>query len=457
MRHPLDNLRKRTRVGAWAMWLLTVSATVVLLVTLPLAPEATWGLIAAAVYVSTWGFLWRRKPLKIPVLNYHSVSAAPDWLGIPDRVSISPALFRRQLEYLRRHRYETLFVSELHALRSEQTPIDPKARYVALTFDDGYADNWVAVFPLLREFGIKATVFVSADFVDRRDDVRPQARDAVSDEDLEWEGYLSWPELRAMRESGLVEIQAHGSAHTRVFGSERLKGFVSLSRPNPWLFWNEQPELKTDWWRAIATDRSLWGHPVYAQGPALTTRAYRPDAQAVERLLAWTRAQGSDLFEEPRWSERIEVAWRECQPGPGTWESQEEYVVRVKNDLRHARTMLEQHLGAEVRFLCWPENAVTPEAERIALRNGYLATVANGHNVLNRIGHNTHRITRIFVGSCVAGVKHEGIDYLGFVLQLRIFEGAYLWLPPMLLAGLVRKLHQARNTETCHDYFSVWG
>ena len=35
-----------------------------------------------------------------------------------------------------------------------------------LTLDDGYLDNWVFVLPLLRRYGMRATVFVSSEFID---------------------------------------------------------------------------------------------------------------------------------------------------------------------------------------------------------------------------------------------------------------------------------------------------
>jgi hypothetical protein len=66
--------------------------------------------------------------------------------------------FRTQMHYLARH-YRVVPLAELIARRHE-----PDNR-VAITFDDGYADNLWHALPVLKELGLPATVFAVADYV----------------------------------------------------------------------------------------------------------------------------------------------------------------------------------------------------------------------------------------------------------------------------------------------------
>jgi peptidoglycan/xylan/chitin deacetylase (PgdA/CDA1 family) len=74
-------------------------------------------------------------------------------------------VFAEQLEYLT-SRYNVVPLSRLAESigRREQAP----ARLAAVTIDDGYRDAYEIAYPLLRRLGAPATLFVPADFIDRR-------------------------------------------------------------------------------------------------------------------------------------------------------------------------------------------------------------------------------------------------------------------------------------------------
>ena len=93
---------------------------------------------------------------------YHRVAEDGPAELAPYRVA--PALFERQLAYLRRHGYRTITVEEwLQVLAEQDGRIDD--RVVALTFDDAYRDFVTDAWPLLREYGFSATVYVATDHV----------------------------------------------------------------------------------------------------------------------------------------------------------------------------------------------------------------------------------------------------------------------------------------------------
>lgn len=464
MRRIFDNGTTRARAQAWGLWLLFGAVWAGVAFWTPAPSPGRWPCLLSTLGLASWLILVRKRPLTVPVLNYHSVSAHPEWMQIGHHVSLTPAAFERQLAYLRKRDYQSLFISEVHAMLGGKTRRNPTRPYVALTFDDGYADNWVAVFPLLRKYDMKATLFVSTDFVadaDRcRDTVEGKSR--AEWDGLDWEGYLTWPELNEMRASGLVEIQSHGSSHTRVFAGSELRGFVGPGKPNPWLLWNAHPETRTSWWREGETERSLWGHPVFRQAPALAHRVWIPDSEAVTRLLAWSTTQGATLFGRPDWEQRLIAAWQnEAKEHDlhGDWESVEGYERRVESDIRGARQVIEEKLGARTSVLCWPENAFSPAGEAIAHRVGYTATVSNRHDSRNAVGEAADRIVRVFIGSHAAGIRCQWLDFAAFVLELKVFEGWYVWYPLLAVMHRSRKAAFAvRRRWRCRkDYWSVWG
>ncbi|MCH5188893.1 MAG: polysaccharide deacetylase family protein [Oscillospiraceae bacterium] len=124
---------------------------------------------------------------KVLIYMYHSVSDEP--LSLEEsELSVIPAEFEKQLAYFSKREIPTLFADELPDRSSDE------ARCVVLTFDDGYEDNYTEVFPLLKKYNCKATIFMIASLIDTP-------------------GYLSSEQIREMTDSGLVSIQSHTVYH----------------------------------------------------------------------------------------------------------------------------------------------------------------------------------------------------------------------------------------------------
>jgi peptidoglycan/xylan/chitin deacetylase (PgdA/CDA1 family) len=91
---------------------------------------------------------------------YHRVT---DTSIDPWGLAVSPANFDSQLQMLRRN-WEPISLSELVAARKRAAI---PHRGVAITFDDGYADNLAAAAPALRSHDIPAILFVATGLVDQ--------------------------------------------------------------------------------------------------------------------------------------------------------------------------------------------------------------------------------------------------------------------------------------------------
>ena len=96
----------------------------------------------------------------IPVLEYHSITYEK---GNPICIPIKK--FKEQMKYLKDNGYYTLSLTNLYGYLMNNTPIPKKS--VVLTFDDGYENNYTAMFPVLKKYNFRATIFVITGNVDK--------------------------------------------------------------------------------------------------------------------------------------------------------------------------------------------------------------------------------------------------------------------------------------------------
>ncbi len=104
----------------------------------------------------------RRAPGSYLILWYHRVN---DYAGeyMIDRTS--RALFDRQMAWLERN-FNVRPLEELVRLEQQGEPLPPRA--VAITFDDGYEDNYSGAFPILKQRGLPATIFLTVGCIEER-------------------------------------------------------------------------------------------------------------------------------------------------------------------------------------------------------------------------------------------------------------------------------------------------
>jgi biofilm PGA synthesis lipoprotein PgaB len=147
-------------------------------------------------------------------LAYHNVEDSdPDqtYVGVTTERLIS------QLSWLQLNGYRPVTVDDLLAARDGGKPLPDKA--VLLTFDDGYASFYTRVFPVLKAFGFPAVLaLVGAWLEGDADATVAYAPDKVApdyplvqygDLKVRRDLFLTWDQLREIRDSGLVEIASH--------------------------------------------------------------------------------------------------------------------------------------------------------------------------------------------------------------------------------------------------------
>ena len=94
----------------------------------------------------------------VPVLTYHDIG--PQAKG---RLVIGAKAFAEQMRYLKANRYRVITLAEFHEFLQLKRQLPRRA--VVLTFDDGYRSFLTHAYPVLKELGFTATLFVYTDYV----------------------------------------------------------------------------------------------------------------------------------------------------------------------------------------------------------------------------------------------------------------------------------------------------
>ena len=98
----------------------------------------------------------------IPVLLYHRIGNAAEHL------TISPDIFAADLSRLREMGYDTISLEKFRQFRLDpETPLPENP--VLITIDDGYLDNYLNAYSILRKYGMTAAFFVITGMVGEED------------------------------------------------------------------------------------------------------------------------------------------------------------------------------------------------------------------------------------------------------------------------------------------------
>jgi peptidoglycan/xylan/chitin deacetylase (PgdA/CDA1 family) len=123
----------------------------------------------------------------VPILTYHNLGEQAK-----GRLVLAAGSFREQMRYLKTNGYRVVSLADFVEFTRLNRQLPQRA--VVLTFDDGYHAFKDHAYPVLKELGFTATLFIYTDWVGA-------GRAA-----------LSWAELRELSAAGM-DIQAHSKTH----------------------------------------------------------------------------------------------------------------------------------------------------------------------------------------------------------------------------------------------------
>lgn len=148
--------------------------------------------------------------VRIPILMYHSIcNDDPN-----NSLMIPTEMFAEQMEWLRENDFTAMSMDDvIEAMNTGKVPKRP----VLITFDDGYADNYINAFPELKNNNLKGTFFIISDTITE-----------------EGGYYMSTSMLKEMKEAGM-EIENHTANHLELNNLSREDAIDSIKRGQEFL------------------------------------------------------------------------------------------------------------------------------------------------------------------------------------------------------------------------------
>ena len=273
----------------------------------------------------------------LPVLMYHYVSR------FPGAIAVSPEHFEDQCRGMAEYGWRGIGLDEAEGFLLKGAPLPPRS--LLITFDDGYLDNYVYAWPILRKYGHKGVVFAVTERMEAEKKCRPTLADV-------WEGlppsslppvdapmhdtpfgyqvrrdmFFSWEEARHMESSGFMSVAAHSARHLAVFAGPEwgpVNRHDRHQKPASALEAAGQrfhvPGTRANTFNAVDFPE-VWGLPRFKERPFLYSRAFIPSPDlvaAVQRLVPQEPAEARTFFQSAGNARRTGRLRGNAPPGTG--------------------------------------------------------------------------------------------------------------------------------------------
>ncbi len=272
----------------------------------------------------------------IPIFLYHQVNRDS---------KVTPELFEEHLKILKEKNMELIKIG--HLLNKTKKQIKNSAM---ITFDDGYYDNYKYVFPLLKKYNMKATIFLNTFYIKERREETPDILDSreanylAALEFLENGNgtsyqYMTWEEIKEMNESGLVDFQAHSHQHKAIF-----ENFILLD-----IFKKDERESSD----VYSYGKIKEGYPKFRKRGEYSIQGIEIKNEFFELfrnfyLKTLKNKNKKTILKEGQnfIDENIEKYIKR--------ENDEDFKLRIKKEYLQNKNLIEEKLGNKVNAFCWP-------------------------------------------------------------------------------------------------------
>ncbi|SHK15615.1 Polysaccharide deacetylase [Hathewaya proteolytica DSM 3090] len=129
--------------------------------------------------------------VRIPILMYHSISS----INSMNNLMVPEEQFEQQIKWLKDNNFTPMLMDDV--VKAFETGVVPK-RPVAITFDDGYYDNYTDAYRILKKHKMRGTFFVVGSYVN------------------ESSMYMNEDNLKELRDNGMA-IENHTFDHKRLY------------------------------------------------------------------------------------------------------------------------------------------------------------------------------------------------------------------------------------------------
>jgi hypothetical protein len=240
---------------------------------------------------------------------------------------------------------------------------DPDPGDVVLTFDDGRASLYDVAWPLLSRHGFRATAFLSPGLMETAGAQADGSRGRL----------VGFDAVRRMQQSGVLDVQLHGYAHSRVFVSERI---IDFARPG-----RTDVNLGISAWRVRRDGHETCdvelapGEPIYEYGSRWGPHPRFLDSERVRDACRRRVEQGGGaerFFADPNWRAALEAAVRDARSGTVDegWETEAERDADRRLLLKLAGDRLRAETEAHATHFALPWAEEGPGVDEVGLACG---------------------------------------------------------------------------------------
>ncbi|REE25782.1 polysaccharide deacetylase [Winogradskyella pacifica] len=311
------------------------------------------------------------------VLMFHSIGCENEnWYR--NWLSVSLDHFENFCKFLVKENYETVFLEEWY--NNTPNSNDNSSKQVVLTFDDGYLDNWVYAYPILKKYNLKGTIFINPEFIDGSNKVRNNLNDVwdkkIKKNQLSPLGFLNWAEIKKLDKSGVIDIQSHSMSHNFYFKSNKIKDIYTGQPHYDWMPWINRPDRKPYYNIEDQEKYVPKGSPIFEFDRALGLRRYFPD----DELIKYASEIYSDIKDKKDKTIFINKLNKKLSAYSGTYESDEDMDKRYRYELFESKNILEEKLNKKVEYLCWPGGGYNELSVELSIAAGYKASTFSTKN-----------------------------------------------------------------------------
>ena len=297
----------------------------------------------------------------LPVFHFHDVT---------------PQDLEPKLRHLAENGYRTATSDDILAHVAGKIRLDRS--HVALCFDDAWASLWTVAAPLLEQYGLTAITYAIPGRMKDSDGVRPAAglaRGSLAEAPLSsGEPFVTWPELRALHTSGVVDVQCHTESHAMIFCSGTVAGFVTPAYAATPLL--NRTMLSPQPRRFVAAEDL--GAPLYASRSRMSDgMRVNVSLELHSRCVAHVaRAGGAPFFARPDWRAQLMQLVR--KDGVSEVERHDEQIRAIEDELDRGRSILNDRLATRsVNHVCLPWGVSGTRTAAALARLGYGSAFAN--------------------------------------------------------------------------------
>ncbi|MBX3237307.1 MAG: polysaccharide deacetylase family protein [Nitrospiraceae bacterium] len=337
--------------------------------------KAVMRLGAAGLSYAAQMHRWRHRG-KVIILMYHRVLSTENLCeeSIQAGMYVRDVVFRRQMEFVRSH-FTVVPLGELVRLW-QCSQLDTKATYCAVTFDDGWQDNYLHAYPVLKELGVPATVFLPTDFVGT----------------ARW----FWPDLLARVIGAVSDKSNSGEAESQMRAVlDEYFGGQPITLPDGPIGKSGFADQLIEHCKTIPPERTQ---------------------QLIESLAC--------SFDVPLPTNRVIVNWEEVREMSqfgltfGSHSCSHRIMTSLPNDqvvqeLSHSRRVLLESGASYTPIFCYPNGNSNETVQRLARECGYEAAVGVGPGIGGDRPANWFNIPRVGI--------HDDISYTIPLFAFRMF------------------------------------